>query len=76
MVCSQAVKCALTSLFFAPYFKVANELFHDMLFGKEFTLVPDDIEFDVPLVTLYDGKININDVVRKAIIEATNFNKV
>lgn len=76
MVCFQAVKCALTSLVYAPYFKVAFELFHEMLFGKEFTLVPDDIECDVPLVTLYDGKTNINDMIRKAISEGTNFNKV
>jgi len=47
-----------------------------MLFGKEFTLVPDNIECNVPLVTLYDGKCNMNDVIRKAIIEKTNFNKV
>jgi len=47
-----------------------------MLFGKEFTLVPDNIECDIPLVTLYDGKCNVNDVIRKAIIEQTNFNKV
>lgn len=76
MLCFQAVKCALTSLFFAPYFKVANELFHKMLFGKEFTLVPDDIECNVPLVTLYDGKTNMNNVIRKAITEKTNFNEV
>ncbi|XP_022175197.1 uncharacterized protein LOC111037126 isoform X2 [Myzus persicae] len=75
-VSSQAVKCALTSLFFAPYFQVANELFHKMLFGKEFTLVPDDIECDVPLVTLYDGKSNMNDLIRKAITEKTNFDKI
>lgn len=47
-----------------------------MLFGKEFTLVPDDIECDVPLVTLYDGKSNMNDLIRKAITEKTNFDKV
>ncbi|CAI6350990.1 unnamed protein product [Macrosiphum euphorbiae] len=71
-----AIKCALTSLSFAPYFQVANTLFHKMLFGKEFTLVPDNIECDIPLVTLYDGKCNMNDVIRKAITEKTNFNKI
>jgi len=76
LICSQAIKCALTSLSFAPYFQVANTLFHKMLFGKEFTLVPDNIECDIPLVTLYDGKCNMNDVIRKAIIEKTNFYKV
>lgn len=76
LICSQAIKCSLTSLYFAPYFQVANVLFHKMLFGKEFTLVPDNIECNVPLVTLYDGKCNMNDVIRKAIIEKTNFNKV
>lgn len=75
-VSSQAIKCALTSLFFAPYFQVAQELFHKILFGKEFTLVPDNIECDVPLVTLYDGKCNMNDLIRKAIIEKTSFNKI
>jgi len=75
-LCFQAIKCALTSLFFAPYFQVAQELFHKILFGKEFTLVPDNIECDVPLVTLYDGKCNMNDLIRKAIIEKTSFNKV
>ncbi|XP_025200911.1 tudor domain-containing protein 7-like [Melanaphis sacchari] len=75
-VSSQAIKCTLTSLFFAPYFQVAQELFHKMLFGKEFTLVPDNIENDVPLVTLYDGKCNMNNVIREAIIEKTNFNKI
>lgn len=73
---SQAIKCALTSLVFAPYFQVAQELFHKMLFGKEFTLIPDNIEYDVPLVTLYDGKCNLNNVIRKAIIEKTNFNEI
>lgn len=66
----------MTSLFFAPYFQVANELFHKMLFGKEFTLLPDNIDCEVPLVTLYDGKCNMNNMILEAIVEKTNFNKV
>lgn len=72
----QAIKCSLTSLFFAPYFEIANDLFHKMLFNKEFTVIPDNIEGDVSLVTLYDGTCNINSMILDAIIEHTNFNKV
>lgn len=72
----QAIKCALTTLFFAPYFEVANDLFHKILFGKEFTVKPDNIEGDVPLVTLYDGTCNINSMIVNSIIEKTNFNQV
>lgn len=47
-----------------------------MLFGKEFTLVPDNIDCDVPLVTLYDGKCNMNNMIKEIMIEKTHFNKV
>lgn len=47
-----------------------------MLFGKEFTVVPDNIDDDVPMITLYNGKFNINTLIMDAIIEKTNFNKV
>lgn len=72
----KAIKCSLTSLFFAPYFEVANNLFKKLLFGKEFTVVPDNIEGDVPSVTLYNGKCNMNVLIMDAIIKETNFNKV
>jgi len=76
LIRSQAIKCALTSLFFAPYFHVAKDLFHQMLFNKEFTAVPDNIEDDVPFVTLYNGKCNVNSMIMDAILEKTNFKKV
>lgn len=66
----------MTSLFFAPYFKAANELFNDMLFGKEFTLIPDSIDGDVPLVTLYKENTNMNAVIKETIVQRTSFNRV
>lgn len=47
-----------------------------MLIGKEFTVIPDNIEGDVPLVTLYNGKFNMNILIMEAIIEKTNFLQV
>lgn len=47
-----------------------------MLFSKEFTVVPDNIDSDVQLVTLYNGKCNMNSLVMEAIVEETSFNKV
>jgi hypothetical protein len=47
-----------------------------MLIGKEFTVVPDNIENDVQLVTLYSGKCNMNTKILEAIVQETNFNKV
>lgn len=72
----QAIKCALSSLFFAPYFEVAKQIFDQMLFSKEFTVVPDNIDSDIQLVTLYNGKCNINNLITESIIEETSFNKV
>lgn len=66
----------MTTLFFAPYFQIANEIFQKMLFGKEFTAVPDNIEGDTSMITLYDGKCNVNAIVMKTIVEKTNFDKV
>lgn len=72
----QAIKCSLTTLFFAPYFEVAADTFHQLLFGKEFTVAPDNIDCDVPLVTLYNGECNVNTMVLESIVENANFSKV
>lgn len=63
-------------MFFAPYFQIANDLFGKILFGKQFTVIPDNIESDVPLVTLYSGKRNINASIMEAIVEKTKFYEV
>lgn len=47
-----------------------------MLFNKEFTVVPDNIDGDIPLVTLYNGKCNINNLIMDAMVEESSFNKV
>lgn len=72
----QAIKCALTSLFFVPYFEVAKQIFEKILFSKEFTVVPDNIDSDIPLVTLYNGKCNMNNLIMETVIEETSFKKV
>jgi len=66
----------LTSLVFAPYFHIANDLFHQLLFDKEFIVVPDNIDEDIPFVTLYNGKCNVNSMIMDAFLEKTNFKKV
>lgn len=47
-----------------------------MLYNKEFTVVPDNIDNEVPLVTLYSGKFNVNSMIMDAILEKTEFKKV
>lgn len=66
----------MTSLFFAPYFQVANNLFHGILFGKDFTVVPDNIDGEIPEVTLYNGISNVNSMLMESIIKKTNVNQV
>lgn len=66
----------MTSLFFAPYFQAAIDLFSEMLFGKEFIAVPDSIDCDIPIVTLYNENKNMNNILKEAIIQKTNFYQV
>ncbi|XP_050537895.1 uncharacterized protein LOC126903619 isoform X2 [Daktulosphaira vitifoliae] len=73
---SQAISCALTSLFFAPYFPVCTKLFETKLFGNEFTAKPDNIESEIPTITLYNGKINVNSMLMNDIIQLNVINEL
>lgn len=68
----------MTNLFFAPYFEVSKKLFLDILIknNEEFIVVPDTIDGDIPLVSLFNGNNNMNEQIMKTILEKTNFHQV
>ncbi|XP_050422337.1 uncharacterized protein LOC126834455 [Adelges cooleyi] len=73
---SQAVGCALTNMFFAPYFPTGMRILQSMLLGREFIAKPDNIESDIQMITLYNGKTNINNNIMEVFVNKCIFNKI